>query len=48
MRCLNGVTDAMDLNLGKLWEIARDREACHKESESQRVRHDLATEKQQQ
>ena len=35
MRCLNGVTDAMDLNLGKLREIASDREACHKESESQ-------------
>ena len=47
MRWLNGITDAMDLNLGKLREIARDREACHKESESQRVRHDLATEKQQ-
>ena len=27
MRWLNGVTDAMDMNLGKLWEIVRDREA---------------------
>ena len=27
MRRLNGITDAMDLNLGKLREIARDREA---------------------
>ena len=33
MRWLNGITDAMDLNLGKLREIARDREACHKESD---------------
>ena len=27
MRWLNGITDAMDLHLGKLREIARDREA---------------------
>ena len=26
MRCLNGITDAMDMNLGNLWEIVRDRE----------------------
>ena len=27
MRRLNGITDAMDMNLGKLWEMVRDREA---------------------
>ena len=27
MRWLAGITDAMDLNLGKLWEIVRNREA---------------------
>ena len=27
MRCLDGITDAMDMNLGKLQEMVRDREA---------------------
>ena len=27
MRCLDSITDAMDMNLGKIWEMVRDREA---------------------
>ena len=28
MRWLNGITDAMDLNLGRLQEIVKDRVVC--------------------
>ena len=28
MRWLNGITNAMNMNLGKLQEMVRDREAC--------------------
>ena len=44
MRWLDGISDAMDMNLGKLWEMVRDREAEGRGS--QRVGHDRTTEQQ--
>ena len=42
---MDGITDSMQMNLGKLQEMVRDREAWHAAVyESQSVRHDLANE----
>ena len=48
MKWLDGITNAMNTNLGKFWEIVRDRETGMLQSlGSQRVGNDWVTEQQQ-
>ena len=41
MRWLDGISDSMDMNLGRVWEMVRDREVGMLQSMGlQRVKHD--------
>ena len=48
MKWLDGITDSMDVNSGKLREVVRDREVWHAavQGRSRKIGHDLVTEPQ--
>ena len=48
MKCLDSISDSMDMHLSKLWETVKDRGACVLQSKgSQRVEQHSVTEQQQ-
>ena len=48
IRCLEGITDSVDMSLNKLWEIVKSgKPGVLQSMGSQRMEHDLATEQEQ-